>query len=361
MRYLFYLLISSLALSSCGRRAAQEPSDALFPVECEGKWGYIDQNGKIKVPLIYMSTYPFSEGLGVIREDKSSWFVDAQGHNPFGRKYPHTSSFGFFSGRALMEEYRPPLGGGASFYYVLDRQGDTVFTLNEALQGDTVRQIGDRYAHGVLLVRSDSFLYYLDRDGAILQRYPFGKTIKTGSYLEFENGLASFFIIRNRGMRPFDMDTLGHVHLDPASSWMYWEISEGLRRYTGTGRGYGYQNARGEPVIAEQFGWATQFAFGRALVRLDGQENLSLINTRGEVLVEDSFSAMFSLSIESTVVNPKPFAEGLALVADLDGRPIYINLEGQVVWRDSCHDRGSQECTVGVGNYRISHSFRDGY
>src|SRR3990172_9166167 len=56
---------------------------ALFPIRVDGKWGYIDRQGRVVVEPQFDEAYPFSEGLGRIGVDQKTagkfGFVDATG------------------------------------------------------------------------------------------------------------------------------------------------------------------------------------------------------------------------------------------------------------------------------------------
>lgn len=43
-------------------------SEGLAPVSRAGKWGYIDLDGHVKIPLIYQMATPFSNGIAHVKE-----------------------------------------------------------------------------------------------------------------------------------------------------------------------------------------------------------------------------------------------------------------------------------------------------
>ena len=48
VRYLFWgLMVLMIFVISCNEKGKTKESSGLFPVEQDGKWGYIDKTGKI--------------------------------------------------------------------------------------------------------------------------------------------------------------------------------------------------------------------------------------------------------------------------------------------------------------------------
>ena len=83
------LLLAVIALTASSSLAADEP--LLFPISVEGKWGYINQEGKVVIQPKFLSANAFSEGLAVVsvagttEEDRVfertyQGFIDASGN-----------------------------------------------------------------------------------------------------------------------------------------------------------------------------------------------------------------------------------------------------------------------------------------
>src|SRR5882724_716846 len=64
----------------------------LFPVRSDGKAGYIDETGKIVIPLRFAFGGPFIEGLASVEEDGIRFFIDRFGNQVIapGRQYRGT-------------------------------------------------------------------------------------------------------------------------------------------------------------------------------------------------------------------------------------------------------------------------------
>lgn len=55
-------------------------TDGLAAVQKQGKWGYIDQNGKVVIPFTYEEEADnFSEGLALVKKDGKSGYIDKKG------------------------------------------------------------------------------------------------------------------------------------------------------------------------------------------------------------------------------------------------------------------------------------------
>ena len=59
---LLFLLLSSAAPSQGG-----DEGPGLYPVVVEGKWGYIDNTGKVAVAPRFGAAFRFSEGLAPVQ------------------------------------------------------------------------------------------------------------------------------------------------------------------------------------------------------------------------------------------------------------------------------------------------------
>ena len=60
-------------------RGQQVETQNLFPVEKDGKWGFIDNTGKLVIPLEFESAREFHEGLALVAKGKQKSFIDTSG------------------------------------------------------------------------------------------------------------------------------------------------------------------------------------------------------------------------------------------------------------------------------------------
>jgi hypothetical protein len=63
-RYLPLFLAATMSISVASPVVGKEPP--LFPISIEGKWGYIDSDGKVVIEPQFLKANSFSEGLAVV-------------------------------------------------------------------------------------------------------------------------------------------------------------------------------------------------------------------------------------------------------------------------------------------------------
>lgn len=58
---------------------AEKFSEGLAAVKLNGKWGYIDTDGNVKIGFNFDEAYDFKDGLALVRIDDSSFYIDRKG------------------------------------------------------------------------------------------------------------------------------------------------------------------------------------------------------------------------------------------------------------------------------------------
>ncbi|MBA4388326.1 MAG: hypothetical protein C0404_10120 [Verrucomicrobia bacterium] len=103
----------------------------LFPIVKDGKWGYMDQAGKVVISPQYDCAWDFSEGLACVQVGLLRGYIDAKNTMvikpwlPWGGK--------FCDGRAAAQTKAPPWGDNLMFYVqhqawkYINREGKIVF------------------------------------------------------------------------------------------------------------------------------------------------------------------------------------------------------------------------------------------
>src|SRR5882724_4496283 len=72
-------LLAVTFLCAFSGRAQQSESKALFPVEKDSQWGFIDRTGKIVIPLQFDGANDFHEGLALVTTNGKKLFIDQTG------------------------------------------------------------------------------------------------------------------------------------------------------------------------------------------------------------------------------------------------------------------------------------------
>jgi hypothetical protein len=73
-------------------------------VELKAKWGYIDKNGSVIVPIRYDIGHMFSEGLASVETDGKWGYIDREGH--FSIPLGFDSAMPFCGGVATVETFQ---------------------------------------------------------------------------------------------------------------------------------------------------------------------------------------------------------------------------------------------------------------
>ncbi len=228
----FVLLAVFLAPSASTARAnTSADSQTLFPVDKDGKWGFIDATGKIVIPLKFEQARYFSEGLACVKVGDKYGFINEHGDMVIAPKYD--SAWSFREGLAEVEEHYGPSE-------------------------------------------------FIDKTGKVAFVPP-----SSHRFIEFRDGLAqgrSSFYGDSRYQPSADSPLMKTGWIDHSGKWAieprfkgFWDFSEGLAAVTfdalapaKTGK-MGFINKRGQVVIAGRFDSATYFSEGVAMVKADGR------------------------------------------------------------------------------------------
>ncbi len=58
---------------------AENFSEGLAAVKLDGKWGYIDTLGNVRIGFVFDEAYDFRNGLALVRRDDTSFYIDKNG------------------------------------------------------------------------------------------------------------------------------------------------------------------------------------------------------------------------------------------------------------------------------------------
>ncbi len=270
-------------------------SDGLAAVQRykDGQAGYINRTGRVVIPLVYDDTYPFSEGLGLVKKDGMYGFVDLEGEviEP-----GYLSAGSFSGGLAVVETEKGDWGYiNRNGDWVIEPQYDRAWGFSEGIaqvllfnrnyrvehryintKGEEVsRPQHERNSSEGLFVRNE-IRHGSGRDRAgIKWRYVKGEftSRKYNSVRSFSEGLAGvswgrwgFINTEGEEVIPLQYDSI-------------MPFSEGLAGVEKDGR-WGFINTEGEEVIPFQFDHIMPFSEGMAFVIFEGHEKWSLIRVK---------------------------------------------------------------------------------
>ncbi len=151
----------------------------LFPIEKNGKAGYIDQNGRTVIPLKFDEARRFAEGLASVRVGDDWGYIDGTGKLVIKPQFFEADSFS--DGIASVGVWFPRkqvIDSKVGFYSYIDKTGKLI----------TKKQFGVafEFSEGVAQVLTDDYRHgIIDRFGEILFFFDIYNS-------RFSNGLAMF-------------------------------------------------------------------------------------------------------------------------------------------------------------------------
>jgi hypothetical protein len=338
-------------------------SGVLYPVYQDGSYDYIDKIGKVVIDGNFDTAEFFSEGLGVVSKDEKYGAVNVNGDIVIPLEYSILGDFHCGLAYASYSETEEPMYG----YIDINNDVAIEFNIMSRHNGYDMRDFSeDRVIipadHGV-------YLYYcLDKSGQRLFEIDY---VRHNSYIgDYKEGLLRVYQVFYDKQGELVLDDLQRV--DGQKTGHYpWDFSEGLATY---GFVYDdflsefdnfsylddiwyttYVNKNGEIVFTHKFTSAASFSENLAVVNLDGK--MGVININGEfVFFNDNLSfneyyyngliayrdkelSKFGfLDMQGNITIPPQFdkvyigfVEDLALV-EKDAKLAYINKQGEIIY-----------------------------
>lgn len=255
----------------------------LAPVKKNGKWGYIDQTGKLVIPCQWDKADPFSDGFAVVKDKEGFYYIDKRGTRRFPvQSYREASSFR--ERRAAVKSYNK--------YGYIDVSGNLVIPFRY----DKVSDFSDNRA----LVKRDKSWYIIDNNGNEIRGLGFNYIDKfsPGETYGFSDGVCrvggcSYDVDGNYLNRTDKIDVVGAIFMN--AEYLMNKFSEGLRAYRKY-RDRSFFNILDDTQIVVECGY------------VDKKGNVKLCN--------------------SEWVSVGNFSEGLAHVRNKNGTICYIDREG---------------------------------
>lgn len=318
------------------------PDVALFPVQVNGSFGYIDQDGRMAIAPRFQNAGDFSEGLAPVRESWRWHFINADGEIAIDGKGSFQEIREFHDGRAAVRiegrwgylnpqgefainprfRSNEPFSEGIAFvrslnyrrWHYIDRNGNDLGAMLNPMDMDP--HDFTAFSNQRALVKDNNLYAYIDDQMQIVVDFSYAEA------QPFGDGLAAVKISDRWGY----IDVDGQLAIDPKfiSAGVF---NEGLAPVRLASNQFGYANTQGELAISEQFDAARPFYEERAVVQQDGL--WGVIDRQGNWVVQPTFIEMGN------------FDRGLARIidvrptADNDGEERfsgYINRDGAIVW-----------------------------
>jgi len=171
-------------------------NEGLSPAKLLGKWGFVNQVGKVTIPFKFQSANPFYENLSAVTQNNLVGYIDKSGNWVIPPRF------------SLMLNYTDPLflpnfSEGLAVYRDKDKYG--FINSNGIIVIPATFHRAERFSEGLALVNLNEKVGYLKKDGqyAIEPRFESGQS--------FSDGLASVRIDGKWGY----VDKVGRIQIQP--------------------------------------------------------------------------------------------------------------------------------------------------
>lgn len=337
-----------------------EKHPGLHPVrDANGKWGFIDSNGRFRIAPVYEGANEFSDGVAYV------WRWEGN-----GRKNGTVDVGGKFTGLPETNEYQTAFHDGLAKvqtpqerkYGYIDKGGRVVIApqffnaghFSEGLAWVSVLK-ERKWLYGFIdksgkIVIEPQFVYqpgdFVDGLAKVIGQNNSGFIDKSGKFrilVDFERADSLFSegllaaVTASDPARGVYLDRHGKEILEipfwrDRSAWQLSLYSlrrqqlapfmEGLAAVLSFNR-IGFIDKKGKVVIAPEFRETTGFSDGLAAVKIIGSAGeyvWGYIDKSGKFVIEPQFK------------EAKSFLGGLATVRSADGKEHLINRDGKVIW-----------------------------
>lgn len=306
----------------------------LFPIRMNGKYGYINKEGGVRIKPQFNFAFKFSDGLAPVKVGKLFGFIDTFGEMAIRPSF--TSPSDFHEGLASVKD--PETGK----WGYIDKTGDMVIeprdNNTDFSEGVGSVEIGGKWGcvnrNGTVVIEpmSDHSIIFSEGLSPVLIDEKIGYIDKTGAFaipLQFEYELALGFseglacVCTPKDEEPFFIDETGKIALKP-------EFSTGSSFYEGLAAAHkggksGFIDKTGRVVIDFTQFDVIRFSEGRCRI-CNISDKYGFINREGTIVVEPRFDWA------------EDFDDGLAYVeiygkrGYVDRKGGYINMDGGYIW-----------------------------
>ncbi len=277
--------------------SAEDFSEGLAAVKLKGKWGYIDKKGNIDIEPRFERANEFCEGLAAVKINGKYGFIDKTGNVAIPPKYEFVPFGKFSGGFAIVNE---AINGKDNF---IDKKGNFI-------RKDNFDHILP-FSEGLAPVEVRGKWGFISSEGKPVIPFKFDKAYT------FSEALAVVVVKSQCGY----IDKSGEFHIQPSFDGAG-KFSEGLAAVK-KGKVWGYINKKGDVVIEPKFHSVSHFSEGLANVRLE-EGVYCFIDTKGRI--------KFCPDIDGR----GNFKDGIVRIVwpQLEGQSIvhYYNKSGKLIW-----------------------------
>lgn len=295
-------------------------SEGLAAVKTGGKWGHINQKGKLVIPAKYTSAGSFSEGLAAITMGKKGGFINKKNEVVIALRKGNFNSFS--DGRAVYfkPSDKPNASPYETTYGFIDKTGKMVIA--------PTRNISPNITYTF----SEGFCKVMDKKSLFINRNGNPVEMATVSDAQdFSEGLAA--VQSASGPKWGFMNKKGSVIIP----FSFYEVGpegfkEGFCAVAAKYGEWGYINPSGKPMFGKTFKEARAFSEGLAAVAKNtgGQKLFGFINKTGKMVIKPQFKPYAH----------KSFSEGLVAFKQGD-KWGFMNKKGKVTIKPQFENVGN--------------------
>lgn len=301
MKRIFFIAAISISIIASAQTK-------LFPIEIKGKFGYMDQTGKMIIPAMYDYADEFIDGMAVAALHNQPCVI-----NQKNERIIDTSVYQFIG--VFSEGLSSVIDFKKKKFYI-NTKGEKVISLpDEIYEG---RKFKDGYACVSKEVDEHTLKYTRD---IVTIGYRFGFIDHTGKQVidflyddasNFNYGIARVKVKNTFGV----INKNGEIIVKP----MYKNIGnffEGKAVVNENGK-YGFIDTAGKIIIKPQFDIAFDFSEGLAAIYDSKTKKYGFIDDKGETIIKLDYDGV------------RPFSEGKAAVLQ-NGKWGFIDSKGKLV------------------------------
>jgi len=300
------LALLPAAIFGCGDGGAPRPpapagveiqsigsfSEGLAPAQVNGKWGFIDPEGRLAVPAVYDRVTRFENGTALVLRSGLWGAVNSDGALVLQRRY-----LGLGSSDGTLAPASTRWGDAGFLYGYVNGSG--VFVIPEQYEEASA------FSGGLAVAGTGGDYSIIDTLGNATRTLPYDRAFG------FSDGLA---MVKDGRHKYGFVDADGQEVIAPAYDSAE-PFSLGLASVENGEGLWGYVDTRGEVVIDFQYDYAGPFREDFAAVAAHGV--MYYIDKSGAPAFDSSWRQAF------------PFSGGLALVVDPDGSSYYVDVSGR--------------------------------
>ncbi len=324
--------------AGCGHSTPEQTNEVrpLFPAPANGAWGFIDDRGKVAIAPRFEAVLPFSEGLAGVKYEGRWGFINKSGVEVIPFHYRTVQSF--HGGVAIVDTGLPehPIGvidpSGAwvtqpMFRSLSTAEGPDGFFFGQKEAGDGLGFYDRRgklvlgpyslafpFTQGRARVKSENGEWIIDSSGNFIAKQPVAL-----EGIRFSDGLIA--IRRDRKLGYMDLD--GNIAIEPRFD-QGGEFSEGLAAVQLEGRWiFIDKSGATKAQLPQDVIFAEPLSDGLALATSAAQPDrkFGYVDTNGQWAVKPVWD------------DANPFHDGLAYVGIWRGGVVaYIDHRGKHVW-----------------------------